>query len=369
MLFRQAGQKLLAVGVVPPAPDGGCGNGPRAVRGADCGACGAQPCATRFRATWAQAARRRDSLPAGEPGEPVDCLAPPKAEDVANAGPGLSSIQGRGVLVCRGLADRACSVATALGVSGAQGHVDCEGLGPRGGGTALSDAVAVGLVRDVLADLGPVVWTRGLLPMGQPCRAVVPQVGAAPEASARGAHGGGRDRGRWAQATTQQHRHVVGIERVVCGLAAVHGCHGERMTEDDGEACGSTQIGEPVPGAETRNGHHQSVTRGRHGLEDRFGRGLHGAVQQNVAGAVHDTDVQAPGMHVDTAVTWVLRGVEAPEVSSCIGNRSFPLPADHWGMLRGEASSIIKAVEPTASSVRSSVAPASGGGSPLAFGP
>jgi len=44
----------------------------------------------------------------------------------------------------------------------------------------------------------------------------------------------------------------------------------------------------------------------------------------------------------------MLVGVEAHEVSSFLGNLNFPLPAYHCGMLRGEASIIIKAVEPTA---------------------
>jgi hypothetical protein len=73
-----------------------------------------------------------------------------------------------------------------------------------------------------------------------------------------------------------------------------------------------------VPGEETLNGPNQSVTRGRNGREERFGRGLHVAVRQNFAVAVHDADVQAPGRQVDPAVKWVLRGVEAPEVSASL---------------------------------------------------
>jgi len=61
-------------------------------------------------------------------------------------------------------------------------------------------------------------------------------------------------------------------------------------------------------------------------------------------------------------------GVEAQEGSSCLGNRTFPLPAYHCGRLRGEASIIIKGVQATANSVRSFLAPASGSGSGLAFG-
>jgi hypothetical protein len=63
----------------------------------------------------------------------------------------------------------------------------------------------------------------------------------------------------------------------------------------------------------------------------------------------------------------MLVGIEAHEVSSFIGNLNFPLPAYHCGVLRGEASIIIKGLQPTPSSVRSSLAPASGGSSYLAL--
>jgi hypothetical protein len=43
---------------------------------------------------------------------------------------------------------------------------------------------------------------------------------------------------------------------------------------------------------------------------------VHVAVQQDIPLLVHDTDIQAAGRQVDTAVTWVLRGIESPEVSS-----------------------------------------------------
>jgi hypothetical protein len=44
--------------------------------------------------------------------------------------------------------------------------------------------------------------------------------------------------------------------------------------------------------------------------------------------------------------------VKSHEVSSFIGNLFFPLPAYHWGMLRGEASISIKRLQPTPYSLR-----------------
>ena len=63
---------------------------------------------------------------------------------------------------------------------------------------------------------------------------------------------------------------------------------------------------------DTLDGHNQAVTRGGNGLEERFGRCWHGAVQHDLDVLTQDTDVHGAGMQVDTAVQWVLRGVESP---------------------------------------------------------
>jgi hypothetical protein len=88
------------------------------------------------------------------------------------------------------------------------------------------------------------------------------------------------------------------------------------MPEHKGDALLSTQVGEPVPGKDTFDRHHQAVTLGRNDLEKRCRSGFHVAVHQDFSVMVHDTDVHAPGMQVNAAVKWVLLGVEAPEVSS-----------------------------------------------------
>ena len=95
------------------------------------------------------------------------------------------------------------------------------------------------------------------------------------------------------------------IDLVVFGLAPVNGFHVERMTQDEGDAFSSAEVGQPVPGEETFDGDDQILTIGRHGLEERFRGGFHVAVQQDLAILVQDTDVHAPGMQVDPAVKWV----------------------------------------------------------------
>ena len=72
-----------------------------------------------------------------------------------------------------------------------------------------------------------------------------------------------------------------------------------------------------------------------------------------------DTDIHGAGMQVDTAVKWMLMGVESHEVSSFVVNL-FSTTSIPPGYAEGEASYIIKSVQPTPYSVRS--APASSGG-------
>jgi hypothetical protein len=56
------------------------------------------------------------------------------------------------------------------------------------------------------------------------------------------------------------------------------GFHLEGVSQDEGKALQSAEIGEPIPGEEAFNGDDPSVTIGGHGLEEGFGSGLHIAV-------------------------------------------------------------------------------------------
>jgi hypothetical protein len=96
-----------------------------------------------------------------------------------------------------------------------------------------------------------------------------------------------------------------------------------------------------VPGEEAFNRHHQPVARGGHGLEQGVWSGVHVAVQQDIPLLVHDTDIPAAGMPVDTAVKWVRLGRESPEVSSsCVRERCAQRQQSHWGMLRGRPQAL-----------------------------
>jgi hypothetical protein len=117
-------------------------------------------------------------------------------------------------------------------------------------------------------------------------------------------------------AATEQHGDVLGVDRVVCGLATMDCFHRQGMAQDNRPPCWRTPIGEPVPGEEAGDGDDHSVPRGRDGLETRLRPGWHVPMEPALTVLVEDTGGHGPGMHVDATVTWVLLGVASPEVSS-----------------------------------------------------
>jgi hypothetical protein len=84
------------------------------------------------------------------------------------------------------------------------------------------------------------------------------------------------------------------------------------MAQDKGHALVGTQVGEPVPGEETRDGHDEAVPIRGHGFEQRCGSRLHVAVEPDCAILAQDADIHGAGMQVDATVKWVLLGVESP---------------------------------------------------------
>jgi hypothetical protein len=76
----------------------------------------------------------------------------------------------------------------------------------------------------------------------------------------------------------------------------VNGFHIERVSQDKGNIFLSAEIGEPLPGEDTFNGHDKAVAVGSNGLEKRFRSGFHIAVYEHLAILTQDTDVHASGM-------------------------------------------------------------------------
>ena len=97
----------------------------------------------------------------------------------------------------------------------------------------------------------------------------------------------------------------MGVDLVVLGLAAVDGFHVKGVAEDEGDAFGGAEVGEPVPGEHALGGDDQVVAEGGDGIEEGARLGGDFAVQQGGAGLVEDAKVERPGVQIDAAVKLV----------------------------------------------------------------
>jgi hypothetical protein len=126
----------------------------------------------------------------------------------------------------------------------------------------------------------------------------------------------------------EQHRNLVGIDRVVLGLTAVNGFHVQGMAEDAGHPLLGTEVREPVPREETFDRDHDILAVGRNDLEPAVWVGLQMTMHQELPVSVQDADVHRPGVPVDAPVKLLWLGVESHEVSSasvgCLPSASSP---------------------------------------------
>jgi hypothetical protein len=86
------------------------------------------------------------------------------------------------------------------------------------------------------------------------------------------------------------------VDLVVFGFAPVDGFHVEGMSQDEGNALFSTQVGQPIPGENTCNRHDQTLTIGGNRLEEGFRSGCHITVQKDFAIVTQDADIHGTGM-------------------------------------------------------------------------
>jgi hypothetical protein len=124
-----------------------------------------------------------------------------------------------------------------------------------------------------------------------------------------------------------------GHRLVIFGLTAVDGLHREGLPEDAREALVSPQVSEPVPGAQARDGHDETLAIRGKSFQEGLRVGLHGAVHEYLAALVEAADVHGTGVQVDAAVQWVLGRVESPCGLLLVRDSVFPLSADHDGLL------------------------------------
>jgi hypothetical protein len=283
---------------------------------ADVFARGAHAFPACFRAALNQAARRGAVLHARQPFDAVDFITPHAAEHLANTRNRVPPVEGMGIVMRGGFQAIAFEVLESRIVLGDQAQVDRHRVLHSRRLKALGHPVAGGFGGHLRPALGPVVWALGRLHVRYKLRACAHQRRTTPPEVRGGAHLGGVDIGVREHPAAPQGSNVVRIDLIMCGLAALDGVHGEGVTQDHGHPLFRTQGSPPGPGDETLDRHHEALTRGRHGLEEGVRCGLHVAVHQDCPVTVHETDVQAPGMPVNTAGQLVWVGGEAPEVSS-----------------------------------------------------
>jgi len=175
--------------------------------------------------------------------------------------------------------------------------------------------------------------------MGQECAACAGQMPTATQQIARSAPLGRRDRGLREHPAAPQHGDFLGVDRVVCGLAAMEGLPGESVPEDKRDPMFRAEISPPGPRNHAcgRQDHLLAVC--GDGLEKRLWGGCHGTVQQRCTGLVEDAYVQSTGVEIDPAVQRVLWGGESPGGLLLVRYESFAtLSIPRW--FAGEGASI-----------------------------
>ncbi len=202
VLFLEAGQTRLACRVVAEEQDRRFREGPRERRMADLCAGGALALPGRFLGALDQAAIGHNILDPWEAGEVMPLIQEPETEDLANARDRLEQVQRVGIMLLGHGDNGQLQVPQQLVIIVDQGEVHRDAFLDRGSGKALGDPGAVGLVRDLCADVGQVILAIGLLDMCQQLSPLAHEMYAASEQVSRGAHGRGIDVGVGQHATT-----------------------------------------------------------------------------------------------------------------------------------------------------------------------
>jgi hypothetical protein len=164
-----------------------------------------------------------------------------------------------------------------------QSQVDCDTRLHGGIGKALRAAVAVRLIGDLLANLGPVILAVGIVDVGSQLRPLAHQGHPSPEEIAGRPHRGGIHLGWREHPAPEQDGHLVRVDRVVCGLAPMDRLHRERVAEHKRNPFARTEVGQPIPGEETFDADDQIGPVGRDGLQKRLWASGHVPMEQHLS--------------------------------------------------------------------------------------
>ena len=178
MVFLYAGQRALPCRIVAQEQRRCCGKGPLEMTMPAFFARRAQALARGFLGTLDQATRGDTILHAGEPVDIVEFVEEHQAEKLANPRHSLPQIQGRSIVWPGRFQDGEFQSLAQVVLIGDKRQSDLKSLWHREIGKAFGNALTVGFVSNLLPALGQVVWTSGIMAMGQQCSAFAHQVGA-----------------------------------------------------------------------------------------------------------------------------------------------------------------------------------------------
>jgi hypothetical protein len=105
--------------------------------------------------------------------------------------------------------------------------------------------------------------------------------------------------------------HVVGVDLVGLGFAAVDGLHVESVSEDEGDTLLLAEVSEPVPGEHAPTGDGESIAEGSDGLEEGVRVSGVSLLSDDGSLVVEDAKGQGSGVEIDAAVESVLLVVES----------------------------------------------------------
>ena len=173
-------------------------------------------------------------------------------------------------MVLGSVADGEFDVAPQRIVGGDERESHCDALVHRRIGTALGDPISVGLVGELFADGWEGILAVGMVHMGQEFPAFAGQGHAPTQQVAGRAPLGWRDRGLREPTAAQQPSDCMGVDLVVCGLAAMDRFHREGMTEDKRHTVFSTEVRKPVPSKQACGSEDDLSAVGGNGFEKRL---------------------------------------------------------------------------------------------------
>ena len=127
---------------------------------------------------------------------------------------------------------------------------------------------AVGGVGELLRRRGEVVLQERHLQVSQEFGAFADEVGAAAQEVTGGPHRLRIDVGLGERAAAEQAGQLPGVDGVGLGLAAVDRLEVQRVAQDEGDALGGAQVGEPVPGEQALAADDQAVAERRQHLQE-----------------------------------------------------------------------------------------------------